>query len=127
MIELACFSDGGCNNITKTNAYGSFKILSDKEEVVKRLYYDSLTSSNEAEYETMIRLLSYLMENYSDDTPINIFADSKLVVMQINKKWEVRDSRMKEFHSVASGLFSQFKNIKLIWVPRNVIVKQLGH
>lgn len=127
MINVVAYTDGGFNNITKTNAYGSFKIFSDIEEILKRIDYAGLSSSNEAEYKTLIRLLSFLLENYPEDIDVKIFSDSKLMVMQVNNLWEVRANNLKEFHSVAKGLFSEFNSISLKWVPRKIIVKQLGH
>ncbi len=126
-MEVVCFVDGGFNNKTKSNGYGSFKVLSAEEEVIKRLDYVGLSSSNEAEYETLIRLLKYLIENYHEDVTVKIFADSKLMVMQVNRLWEVKAQNLKQFHSLVSGLFTEFNDISLSWIPRTIIVKQLGH
>lgn len=127
MIELTCFCDGGCNNTTKSNAYGSFKIFSDKEELVKRINYGFVNSSNEAEYQTLIELLKYIKENYPYEIRIKIFGDSKLIVNQVNGTWKLKEERLFPYYKMATDLFSSFEHVSLVWVPRKIIVKQLGH
>lgn len=127
MIDLICFTDGGFNNLTKTNGYGSFKIFSNNEEIVKRMDLAGISSSNEAEYLTLIRLLQYIKENYPEDITIKIFGDSKLIVNQVNGIWKIREERLFPYYKTSTDLFNSFKSITLVWVPRNIIVKQLGH
>jgi ribonuclease HI len=127
MINLLCYTDGGYDNVNKSNAYGSFKIFTDKEEVLKRITYDFIKSSNEAEYQTIIELMHYIRENYPEEIDIKIFADSKLMVNQINGIWKVKAENIKTFHETASGLFYSFNSISLVWITRKIIVKQLGH
>ena len=127
MISLICFCDGGCNNVTKSNAYGSFKIFSDKEEVLKRTEYNFIKSSNEAEYQTFMDLLYYIKENFPENIDVKIFSDSMLLVNQVNKRWNVKADNMLIFNGSAVNLFNSFDSISLEWVTRKIIVKQLGH
>lgn len=127
MIELICFTDGGYDNNRKRNGYGSFKIFNGEEETLKRFRFDFIESSNEAEYETFIYLLHYLLENVPRDCNIKVFSDSQLLVNQVNKKWRVKSPNLKEFNETAVSLFDEFDNMSLTWVPRRLIVKQLGH
>jgi ribonuclease HI len=127
VMNIIAYTDGGYNNINKSNAYGSFKVFSEKEEILKRIEYNFIHSSNEAEYQTIIELLHFLKENYPEDIDVKIFADSKLMVNQITGLWKVRAENIKAFHETATGLFFSFDKISLDWVTRKIIVKQLGH
>ncbi len=123
---IHAYCDGGCNNITKEKAYGSFAVFIDEEnEVIQRYRFDHIRTSNEAEYEILIKLLEYLVENNITDVIIN--SDSKLTVMQVNGTYGVYAPNLIPKCIVAKELLSKLSNSKLEWTPRKNIVSILGH
>jgi ribonuclease HI len=120
------YCDGGGNNKTKKDFYGSFVV--DGREI-KRYYYDLhapfVKTTNEAEYETLILLLEYLQLNNLSD--IQIHCDSRLVVNQINGEWRVLNPEIEKYWLKAVTLINQLRNVRIEWVSRKVIVKVLGH
>lgn len=127
-MKLTCYADGGCNNLTKSNGYGSFKVIyEDGEEVVKRLEFPDIKSSNEAEYNTLIHLLDYLMHVPEEFLDVDIYMDSKLVCEQVNGNWNVNAENIKPLNKLAIELIDVLDCCTLIWVPRKNLVRELGH
>jgi ribonuclease HI len=127
MSNLICFCDGGFNNVTKSNGYGSFRIYTENSDIIVRNTFDFVHSSNEAEYQTLISMLSYILENYPEDSTILVYSDSKLMVNQINSIWQVNSPSLKDYYNIAIYRINKLNGFTLIWSPRKVLVKELGH
>ena len=97
--------------------------------------YSKEATNNVAEYVALIRSLEWLKENgygsenansplfqtRSDDNPteeITIRGDSALIINQVNMKYKVSKVHLRPLHKRAMSLISQFRNLKIIWVPR---------
>jgi ribonuclease HI len=64
---------------------------------------------------------SSLFQTRSDDNPteeIIIRGDSALIINQVNMKYKVSKAHLRPLHKRAMSLISQFRNLKIIWVPR---------
>jgi ribonuclease HI len=133
--EITAYVDGGCNNRTHSDAYGSFMVFA-KDEVIRTETFilDSKTS-NQAEYESMIRLLEFISwyMKHNKDTKWTIYCDSKLTVKQTVAGWKVNNPVLKRLNRRARTLYKrvksrEFKNqVEIIWIPRAGIVEVLGH
>jgi ribonuclease HI len=133
--EIKAYVDGGCNNRTHSNAYGSFMVFA-KDEVIRTETFilDSKTS-NQAEYESMIRLLEFVgwYMKHNKGTKWTIYCDSKLTVKQTVAGWKVNNPVLKRLNRRARTLYKrvksrEFKNqVEIIWIPREGIVEVLGH
>ena len=119
--------DGGCRGNQahgKREAYGS---ISDGE-TVGRLQFANANTNNEAEYMALSALLGKLLSNRVDPRKpqTNIYADSLLVVRQLTQGSKVRAKNLLALHDEAASRLQRTR-ARLIWVPRNQIVKRLGH
>ncbi len=119
--------DGGCRGNQahgEREAYGS---VSDGE-TVERLQFANARTNNEAEYMALSVLLGNLLGNRVDPRkpPTNIYTDSQLVVGQLTQGSKVKAKNLLALHAEAASRLRR-TGAKLIWVPRNQIVKQLGH
>jgi ribonuclease HI len=130
---IDCYCDGGGSNQTKDNFYGSFAFehMKKGEFEIIRLPFPFGNTSNEAEYLVCIALLEKLLE-LGPNQDITIYADSALVVNQVNEKWAVRADNLRPFHFKATSLKKEIESkynilVTLTWVSRKVIVKRLGH
>jgi ribonuclease HI len=128
--------DGGCNNQSHKDAYGSYAIFERKTNSLVDFQTFDLpycSTNNEAEYGSMIKLLERINElNEGDglDTSWTIKCDSKLVVMQLEGYWDVKIMKAKDFGKFvehAKNLRDSIPNLELHHVRRNEIVKVLGH
>jgi ribonuclease HI len=118
--------DGGCRGNHadgKREAYGS---ISDGE-TIERLQFRNARTNNEAEYMALLVLLVNLLTNRTDPKPqTRVYTDSQLMVGQLTQDWKVDASNLLPLHNEVA-LRLQRTGAKLIWVPRNQIVNQLGH
>lgn len=77
---------------------------------------------NEAEY---IAIIAALKENFDRD--IRILSDSQLAVRQLNKKYKIKEYRLKQ---LAEEVWKQAegRNVTFVWIPRerNKAGKVLG-
>jgi ribonuclease HI len=123
---ISAYSDGGGNNKTKKDFYGSFVV---EGHEIKRFYYDlhgpNIKTTNEAEYQTLILLLEYLQLNNISD--VQIYSDSMIVVNQINGTWRINSETLKPYWTKAVVILNQLRNVKINWVSRKIILKELGH
>lgn len=129
MATVETWCDGGKN---KYGGYGSY--LVDVEEEPKRLEYKLDTTNNEAEYLTLIALLNHVREIYQDSIQhqIIIYSDSELMISQLDenpkthRSYKVKAANLYPYWLHASHLLRETGAI-LKWVPREKIVKKLGH
>lgn len=79
-------------------------------------------TNNEAEYHALLRLLSLLSTrggNARNVGPVRIFADSKLLVNQVNGEWKVEEERLGSLREEARSLMNRLGPITLEWIPRD--------
>ncbi len=58
--DFTAYVDGGCNNRTHSNAYGSFMVFGKNEVIRTETFILDSKTSNQAEYEYMRRLLEFI-------------------------------------------------------------------
>lgn len=126
--EMVCFVDGGCNNITHSNSYGSFIIFNKNGFAEHKTFVLKTRTSNEAEYESLIMLLEYILEfEGHEDYFWRIYSDSKLIVNQMIGKWGIRAKNLKPLHKKAVELLNRIPHRWLDWTSRKNVESVLGH
>lgn len=73
-------------------------------------------TNNEAEYTALLRGLAFLSK-YKPNS-VYIFADSELMVKQINGEYRVRNERIRKLYEQAVHLLERFPNWTIEHVPR---------
>lgn len=129
-LSFKAYSDGGANNMYHNNGYGSFRIFYEDIEVAyQKLKFEDARTSNEAEYMTMLSLLRFIRDYSKENKNFfwTVYADSKLVVKQLTKKYQVNAENLIGLNREGKELLNEIKNIEIVWVPRKEIVKILGH
>jgi ribonuclease HI len=133
------FDGGASNNGRAGRSYGSYqlKTAGGKSEIA-RLEFEDGTSSNEAEYKSLVAGLTDLLDriNGSKFGPgqftVEIVGDSQLVLYQVNTRDDVPQWRCNEQHLMvhrdkAREMLGRFKDWRDMWVRREYIVGVLGH
>ena len=107
-------------------------VLDDKDKVIahESKKADLDRTNNVAEYMGLIELFNYLIVS-PDIINIEIFGDSKLVIMQTQGKWKCKSENIKPYFNHAVKRFeylTSIKHITLTWVPRaqNTIADNLA-
>ena len=120
------FIDGAADLHTKTAGIGGVFLGENKEELYRFSEYLDDATNNEAEYSALIRGLELGLE--LNIREIKIYADSELVVKQVNGEYKVKHERMKPLHQKTLALLCQYSNWNLQHIPRddNTIADRLS-
>jgi len=92
------------------------------EEKIVRLFQKRGLTNNEAEYFGVIEALKQ-----NKDKNICMYSDSQLIVNQLNKKYKIKEPRLKALAEQVWKL-CEGREIKFTWIPRerNPAGKVLG-
>ena len=132
MLEVEIVFDGGSLR-NPGDGYGSYRLaIGDREPRFGRLKFGRATS-NEAEYLALIGGLEDAVRSLEAESVslsaarVLVRGDSQLVLEQIRGKWKVRAPHLHALHDRAVALLGRFGGAELIWHPRAVSVRILGH
>ena len=114
---LVQFDGGAVPNPGK--AFGAAAILSEgvpRTVVLKGGIYLPSATNNQAEYTGLLFGLNQAFQlgiKY-----LLIEGDSQLVVMQVSRKWNVRNEALMSYHKSARELLTLFKYVGIRYIPR---------
>ena len=123
--HLELYVDGAADLHSKTSGIGGV-FYCDGEEVETFAEFLGDATNNEAEYSALIRGLQIALE--MNTSSIKIFADSQLVVRQINGEYKVKHKNMIPLHAKASKLLNEFNSWEMKHIPReqNTVADKLS-
>lgn len=75
-------------------------------------------TNNQAEYIAVIKAMQQLIDNELTQEEIIINSDSELLVEQLSGRRSVVAGSYIEQYNIAKQMMKFFKNIKLVWIPR---------
>lgn len=93
--KIIIFTDGGSRGNPGLAGAGVFIADEKGNEIYKEYKFLGLKTNNEAEYLAMNLALKYLKTNLKPSTEIVFKLDSKLVVEQMNKNWQIKEERLR--------------------------------
>jgi ribonuclease HI len=101
---LTAFTDGACRISNPGVTSCSWVLYDDTKEIAKAGRYlgPELHTNNFAEYSGLIDLLEYLYERKIKN--VTIYSDSKLVVEQVNDRWDVNEQALIPLWIQAYGM-----------------------
>jgi probable phosphoglycerate mutase len=115
------------------HGYGSYQLSNrDGRKEAVRLDLGTATN-NEAEYRTLIAAMKDLVGRIRragkcpSDYSLLIHTDSQLVVGQLTQGWQIKATNLRPLADEAKGLMQAFGHCDLVKVPRDEIVRILGH
>ena len=109
------YVDGAVNQ--RGSGVGLVLVSPEKITIEKFLRLGFSATNNEAEYETL--LIGMVMVQKMGGKTVEIFSDSRLVVGQVKRELEVRDSRMQEFLSQVRRIQKNFEFFNLSYISRS--------
>jgi ribonuclease HI len=124
---MILYTDGGCK--PKTGTYGSFRIENDKGELYQIVrwaeFNTPVTTNNQAEYAILLEALLFVERMKPDK--ITVYSDSLLMIQQLNGEYEIKNANLAEWAKAVKEAMLAFSEVKLVHVPRKIIVEKLGH
>lgn len=129
-------TDGGAasNGTADSLGYGSYYLGSRSgQKQMIRLEFGRGVTNNEAEYRTLIAGLKDLVSRIQragkspSDYSLLVHTDSQLMVGQLTQGWQVKAANLRPLVDEARSLIRAFGRCDLVKVPRDEIVRVLGH
>lgn len=120
--------DGSCGPKNPGGDIGIAFIIEDKfgnvsysyNEQISSKEFNYCTSSNLAEYLSLLIGLNYIYENYSiKGLKILVQGDSALVINQLLGYWRIKEGYYKEIATRVFIIINKFEYINFMWVPRD--------
>jgi ribonuclease HI len=110
------FSDGASKGNPGPSGAGAV-ILGPKGDIVHELAVPlGITTNNVAEYQGLIEALKYCRKK--SFSPVEVFADSQLMIRQLQGVYKVRQAHLQTLHQEAMGLLREIGNAGLHHIPR---------
>ena len=75
-------------------------------------------SNNVAEHFAVTIALNYLLKNSYKDSLIEFYGDSRMTVMQLNKRWKLKNGAYVPFAVQNLELLKNFTSTSFHWIPR---------
>ena len=110
-----------CDGASRSNpgeASIGISIQNDEQEVDTIAKKIGVATNNVAEYEGLRTALDYCHKNNLKD--IQIYLDSLLVVQQVNGKYKVKSTNLKDLYNQCTDLIEKIDNLEIHHVPRAV-------
>lgn len=101
------YSDGACRGNPGPSGIGAV-ILNDKGKVVHEISkYIGVVTNNVAEYEALLEALDYCVKK--NLSPVEILADSQLMIRQLSGQYKVKHPNMIPLHQKAKEYMVHLK------------------
>jgi ribonuclease HI len=135
--DYTLYSDGACpgNGTESARAYASYsmEVRTGQKQIVRLTDLPHVTTNNEAEYVALISALVDLRGRIERagknprDYSVTVHTDSQLVVGQLTQGWQIKAANLRSLVDEARCLLQTFGRCDLVKVPRDEIVRVLGH
>lgn len=104
---LTLFTDGGARGNPGPSGIGVSVVNQDNQEVYAYGEAIGVATNNEAEYLAFLHSVSWVtQQELAPNCTITWKLDSQLVVEQLNKRWKVKDARMRGYAEQAWKMLS---------------------
>ncbi|MDA8099968.1 MAG: ribonuclease HI family protein [Nitrospiraceae bacterium] len=114
-MELTIYTDGASRNNPGEAGAGVHVVKDGKpEEGLAR--YLGTTTNNIAEYTAAIMGLEHVLRLGA--TSVKLFADSELLVKQINGQYKVKNEGLKPLHAKVKELMARIGKVEVRYIPR---------
>lgn len=116
MNSLIAYVDGGSRGNPGVAGYGAHILDEEGNKLAALSHNIGIRTNNQAEYSGLIAALDYAHINHFDK--VKVFADSELMVRQINGLYKVKNPKLKRLFEQARLLIDCFKVFSIQYVPR---------
>ena len=116
--KLVVYTDGAARGNPGESASG-FEVYEDGRPIFNTVVYNGVKTNNYAEYNAIIKALEWCAANSDkDETSVELFSDSDVVVNQINGRYKVRSAGLSELNERVRAIAGDFSSVTFKNVPR---------
>lgn len=114
-MELTIYTDGASRN-NPGEAGAGILITRDGMTIEKIARYLGRTTNNVAEYTAAIIGLEHAVKLRASN--VKLFADSELLVKQLNGQYKVKNEGLKPLYKKAKELIAKISSVEVQYIPR---------
>ena len=114
--SCVAYIDGGSRGNPGTAGYGVYVVDEGGKQLASLSAGLGIKTNNFAEYSGLIAALQFAKANQYDG--IKIYADSELLVKQINGVYRVKNPDLRNLYDQAQLLISDLKSFSIQYIPR---------
>ncbi len=114
-MELTIYTDGASRNNPGEAGAGIF-ILQDGKPAARIARYLGTTTNNIAEYTAAIIGMEHAVS--LGVTQVKLFADSELMVKQLNGAYKVKNEGLKPLYQKVKELIAKIGSVEVQYIPR---------
>ena len=112
---FALYTDGGARGNPGPAAWG-FVIYQDNKLVAQGSGYLGKTTNNVAEYTACIEGLKYIQNTWGNGHTVHCFADSQLLIEQLNGRYKIKALHLKpliaKIHELAAEQIVSYEHVR---------------
>ncbi len=116
MNHVVTFTDGAARGNPGPAGIGVLIFDEKGEKILQDYSYLGETTNNEAEYRALLLALDHAYEITHEK--VECFADSELMVRQLNGQYAVKSEKLAAFHAEVKLRAGRFESITFTHVPR---------
>jgi ribonuclease HI len=114
-VELTIYTDGASRN-NPGEAGAGVVIKRNGEQVAAIARYLGTTTNNIAEYTAAVIAMEHAVELGA--ASVRLFADSELLVKQINGQYKVKNEGLKPLYAKVKELIAKIGRVEVQYIPR---------
>ena len=114
-INLTIFTDGASRN-NPGEAGAGVLIIRDDEPIAELARYLGTTTNNIAEYTAAIMGMEHAVKLGASS--VRLFADSELLVKQLNGQYKVKNEGLKPLYRKIKELIAKIGTVEVQYIPR---------
>jgi ribonuclease HI len=109
------YFDGACRGNPGESSYGAVLYEGTREVNTTRGKL-GIATNNQAEYHALINGMKMAIDQIGENGTLNVYGDSKLVLMQVEGKWKCNNERLR-------GLLDKVRKFKISCITYNHVLR----
>ena len=99
-MEINVYTDGGSRGNPGPSGYGLVIFDDQKNNLYQEYKYLGIKTNNEAEYLALLASIKWIEGHYQSYSinKVNFFADSQLLICQLQGKYKIKAPNLKDFY-----------------------------
>ena len=102
------YTDGASRNNPGPSGVG-FILLNNDKTICEQGFFIGNKTNNQAEYTALVSGIFFAKEFMSPNDKLAIYADSQLLIRQMNGQYRVKDAKLKQLQTVAYELLEGYQ------------------
>jgi ribonuclease HI len=106
-MQISIYTDGGSRGNPGISGFGVV-VLNESNQVIHKISkFIGIKTNNEAEYSALLEALVWVRDHQGEFSSVKFFADSQLLIRQINGHYKVKAANIKPLYQLALSTLAE--------------------